>query len=62
MDANSADNKFSLIGSIKLEEGCSGDIPSSIIAVVNMKMTNTILSGTSVDKIICSLAGGSKDD
>ena len=50
------------MGSIKLEDGFQGEIPSGIVAVVNMKMTNTVLSGTSVDKIICSLGGGSKDD
>lgn len=62
MNGNSAENNCSLIGTIKLAEGFSGDIPSGIVAVVNMKITNTIISGTSVDKIICSLNGGSKDD
>lgn len=62
MNANSTDHKFTLVGSIKLADGHSGDIPSSIIAVLNMKITNSILSGSSVDKIICSLSGCSKDD
>ena len=62
MNGNSTENNCSLIGTIKLIDGFSGDIPSGIVAVVNMKITNTILSGTSVDKIICSLNGGSKDD
>lgn len=62
MNANSTENNCSLIGTIKLVDGLSGDIPSGIVAVVNMKITNTIISGVSVEKIICSLNGGSKDD
>lgn len=62
MNSNSSDNKFTLVGSIKMAEGFLGDIPSSVVAVVNMKITNTIISGSSIDKIVCSLSSGSKDD
>jgi hypothetical protein len=33
-----------------------------MIAVVNMKIPNNIISGSTVEKIHCSLTGGAKDD
>ncbi|CDW71748.1 clathrin adaptor complexes medium subunit-like protein [Stylonychia lemnae] len=57
------DNVTKLSGNIRLNDSQINELPSNIIAIVNIKIKDYTFTGNQIEKIICNLQGNlSKDD
>ena len=53
---------YKLLGNINLKDSIVDVSQISLIAEVNLKLNNFLVSGSSLDSIRCSLNGTNKDD
>ncbi len=58
----SKESIYKLHGNINLKEAIVDISQISLIAEVNLKLNNFLISGNSLDSIRCSLSGTNKDD
>jgi len=62
LPVTSNESIYKLQGNINLKEAIVDVSQISLIAEVNLKLNNFLISGSSLDSIRCSLNGTNKDD